>query len=57
MTTGLAKDMAINVNEIDMTDDRRIYFLYILGNKMTDGNGRPLLFFPEDALYHFNESA
>ena len=39
---------------VDLTIDKRIYFLTIGGCKMTDGNGRPLLFFPEDAQYHFN---
>ena len=39
---------------VNMTEDKRIYFLTIGGTKMTDGNGRPLIFFPEDALYHFN---
>ena len=35
-----------------MTIDKRIYFITLNGSKMTDGNGRPLLFFPEDAKYH-----
>ena len=39
---------------VDMTTDKRIYFLTLGGCKMTDGNGRPLLFFPEDAKYHFD---
>ena len=30
---------------VDLTIDKRIYFLMIGGAKMTDGNGRPLLFF------------
>ena len=38
---------------VNMTEDKRIYFLTIGGCKMTDGNGRPLVFFPECALYHF----
>ena len=39
---------------VNMNTDKRIYFLTLGGTKMTDGNGRPLLFFPEDAKYHFN---
>ena len=39
---------------VNMDTDKRIYFLTLGGSKMTDGNGRTILFFPEDARYHFN---
>ena len=39
---------------VDMNTDERIYFLTLGECKMTDGNGRPLLFFPEDAKFHYD---